>query len=387
MLYLTGIIICFFLCVLLLSKKDKKEPDKILVIWLFLIGVHMLLFYIHVSGKYVEFPYLVGFGIPLPFVHPPFLYLYTASITNQATKKRYWFLHFLPILFTYFFFLPFLTSSFANKIVVYQNGGLGYEKPMEMVNIGIIISGIVYIILSLVLLKKHRKAIEGQFSNIEKINLSWLRYLTFGIGIIWLLIITDRTDEYIYTAVVFFILFIGFFGIKQVGIFTQAHQNNLQPNLDINLENTHEAINELAEDPKPLEEINHEKIKYSKSGLLEEAAQDIHKKLIDIMQKEKVFKNPELTLSDLSQKLGVNANTLSQVVNSLEEKNFYDYINGQRIEEFKRIVSLPENQKFTILALAYECGFNSKSAFNRNFKNETGLSPTEYLKETNILLG
>ena len=98
------------------------------------------------------------------------------------------------------------------------------------------------------------------------------------------------------------------------------------------------------------------------------------------MQKEKLYKNSELTLADLSQKLNVHPNVLSQVINSAEQKNFYDYVNHLRVEEFKTIILLPENQKFTLLSIAFECGFNSKTAFNRNFKKATGFSPSEYLK-------
>jgi AraC-like DNA-binding protein len=88
----------------------------------------------------------------------------------------------------------------------------------------------------------------------------------------------------------------------------------------------------------------------------------------------------------LAQSLNVHPNNLSQVINTFEGKTFFDYVNQKRIEEFKRIVSLPENQKFTLLALAHDCGFNSKTSFNRNFKNCTGLSPSEYLREAKIEL-
>ena len=104
------------------------------------------------------------------------------------------------------------------------------------------------------------------------------------------------------------------------------------------------------------------------------------------MLQEKLYKNPELTLAEISQKLSVHPNVLSQVINSIEQKNLYDYVNQQRVDEFKRLVMLPENQKFTLLSLAYECGYNSKTAFNRNFKKETGLSPTAYLKQADINL-
>jgi AraC-like DNA-binding protein len=65
----------------------------------------------------------------------------------------------------------------------------------------------------------------------------------------------------------------------------------------------------------------------------------------------------------------------------MEGVNFYDYINTLRIEEFKRLISIPDNQKFTFMALAYDCGFNSKSAFNRFFKKSTGLSPSAYIRK------
>jgi AraC-like DNA-binding protein len=82
----------------------------------------------------------------------------------------------------------------------------------------------------------------------------------------------------------------------------------------------------------------------------------------------------------------VNPNTLSQVINSREGKNFYDYINLLRIADFKEQIQQPESQKYSLLGLATQCGFNSKTTFNRNFKKATGLSPTEYLAKNNISL-
>jgi YesN/AraC family two-component response regulator len=104
------------------------------------------------------------------------------------------------------------------------------------------------------------------------------------------------------------------------------------------------------------------------------------------MRTEKVFKNEELSLAQLAEQLGVHPNNLSQVINTYENKNFYDYINTLRIEEFKALVLLPENSRYTFLSLAFECGFNSKTSFNRNFKKITGQSPTAYLKEMNVQL-
>jgi AraC-like DNA-binding protein len=79
-------------------------------------------------------------------------------------------------------------------------------------------------------------------------------------------------------------------------------------------------------------------------------------------------------------RLNTQPNYLSQVINEKEGKIFYDYINTIRIEEFKRLAVLPESRKYTLLALAEQCGFNSKSSFNRYFKKVTGQSPSEFMK-------
>lgn len=102
------------------------------------------------------------------------------------------------------------------------------------------------------------------------------------------------------------------------------------------------------------------------------------------MEQEKMFTIPELTLTDLAIKLNIHPNYLSQVINDLEGLNFFNYINTLRVEEFKKLVSKPESKKYTFLSLAYECGFNSKTTFNRFFKKVTGLSPSEYVNKLSL---
>ncbi|MBB4801073.1 AraC-like DNA-binding protein [Flavobacterium nitrogenifigens] len=367
MLYLTGIIITFFLVVILTSKKNKSEADKILALWLFFTGFHLFLYYLHYKKDFTSFPFLLGFELPMPLLQGPFLYLYTSALTNQNPHRKYNWLHFLPFVIAVLVLMPFFTLSFQEKLTVFQNDGKGYENLILILYSAILISGIAYALLSLQKLSKHRKNISDQFSFNEKINLRWLQYLILGSSIIWLVVIFYE-DEYIFSVVVFYLMFIGYFGIKQVGIFTNQpiSQNDNFQNLIL------ETVF--------IEENQTEKIKYEKSSLSSEELQSIHQKLTEIMQTEKLYKNPDLTLAELSQKLNVHPNILSQVINSAEGKNFYDYINLQRVEEFKKLILLPENEKFTLLSIAFECGFNSKTAFNRNFKKATGLSPSEYLK-------
>ena len=97
------------------------------------------------------------------------------------------------------------------------------------------------------------------------------------------------------------------------------------------------------------------------------------------MNTEKLFKENDLTLAQLASRLNTHPNYLSQVINDKENKSFFDYINTLRTKEFIEIVSNADNQKYTLMGLAFECGFNSKSSFNKYFKKITGKSPSEYL--------
>lgn len=366
MLYLTGIIITFFLVVILASKKNKSQADKILAFWLFCTGFHLFLYYLHYKNDFASFPFLLGFELPMPLLQGPFLYLYTSSLTNQNQNRKFNFLHFLPFGIAVLFLIPFFALPFQEKLNVFQNEGKGYENLILILYGAILLSGIVYALLSLKKLSKHQKTISETFSSTEKINLRWLQYLILGSSIIWIIVIFYE-DEYIFSFVVFYLIFIGYFGIKQVGIFTNQ---SIAENAVLNIPSTQNI--EI--------ENTSEKIKYEKSGLNASDLQFIHQRLTEIMTNEKLYKNPDLTLTELSQKLNIHPNILSQVINSAEGKNFYDYINLQRIEEFKKQILLPENKKFTLLSVAFECGFNSKTAFNRNFKKATGISPSEYLK-------
>ena len=96
------------------------------------------------------------------------------------------------------------------------------------------------------------------------------------------------------------------------------------------------------------------------------------------MKKEKPFLNSKLTLQDLAEMLHVNIHTLSRVINEGYRKNFFDFINEYRIEEFKRLVNIDQYKNYTFLAIAMEVGFSSKTTFNRSFKKSTGKTPREY---------
>ncbi|MFA7327520.1 MAG: helix-turn-helix domain-containing protein [Candidatus Kapaibacterium sp.] len=118
--------------------------------------------------------------------------------------------------------------------------------------------------------------------------------------------------------------------------------------------------------------------KYLKSGLSEEKMSEINIKLIQYMKEQKPYLDSDINLKNLSDKISVSTNQLSQVINDKHNKNFFDFINTYRIDEMTELMKEPSNQNFTLLTLAYNSGFNSKSTFNSTFKKLTGKTPSEY---------
>ncbi|WP_348738404.1 helix-turn-helix domain-containing protein [Tenacibaculum sp. 190524A02b] len=104
----------------------------------------------------------------------------------------------------------------------------------------------------------------------------------------------------------------------------------------------------------------------------------LEEKLQKVMDKEKLYLNPELTLDLLAKEIGTTNKKLSALFNKYLSTTFYDFINSHRIKTFKQYINLSEYKNLTIEGLAYECGFKSKASFYRVFKKETGMSPTQY---------
>lgn len=362
--YLAGIFIACFSSFLIIGKRKKVMADYLLAVWFLIIGIHLIFFVLFFSGNYVKFPYFLGYEVFLPFIHGPMLYLYVLSVTGRKPDKKAWLLHSIPVFIVFLIMSELLMQSPWNRLIIYQNGGNEYKLLSTILKYLMIFSGALYVGLSLLAMRKYRKELSDQYSNTEKMNMNWLYYLIIGMALIWVAVMI-RNDILIFSIVVLFILVAAYFGISRVGILNLAAQSG-------NMEE------------KPVNDEPSEIVKYQKTFPGGDTIQEIYEKLMIRMEQEKLYKDPELNLNHVAQLLNVHPNILSQTINTIEEKNFYDYINRQRIEEFKRIACLPENQKFTILSLAFESGFNSKTSFNRNFKKYMNCSPREFLRSQSI---
>lgn len=367
MFYLGGVALAVFLDLLLLAKRKKSRADWILACWLLAIALHLLMFAFLDANLY---PQLLGIDMPLPLLHGPFLYLYTRALTGRRVSVKHVFAHMaLPAAF-YIYLIPFISLPAEQKLFVYEHEGLGYETFLLIRAACIPISGIVYILLSLFVLRRHRQTIVEQFSSVDRVNLAWLQNLIIGLSAIWVLVLIGN-DDWIFSAAVAFTFFIGFFGIRQGVIFDG------QIPVGHSGEGTTMTVQRAPLDLHAEEET----VKYQKSGLSAGTSEALHRQLNALMTNEKLYRSSEFSLTDLAERLDVPPNHVSQVINEREGKNFYDYINGLRIQEFLAIAHAPGSRRLTLFGLAQQCGFNSKSSFNRYFRKITGQSPSEYMAD------
>ncbi|SHF22491.1 Helix-turn-helix domain-containing protein [Fodinibius roseus] len=254
------------------------------------------------------------------------------------------------------------------------NNGLGdsYSFFITFSLVAFLTSGVGYAITSYQMLNRYQDFTKHNFSFRKSIDLNWLKHFIWGIGLIFVIAITFavsqewlginfgfNTDIIFYSLIILFIFYVGYSGIIHQGTFS-VNKNS----------------NQLAE-PKTSGEYNH-------SGLKEVDALYYHRHLTEIMETQRPYLEPKLSLSTLADYLDISPNHLSQVINQYEEKNFYDYVNEYRIEEFKRRALKPENSNYSILAIAYDSGFNSKSSFNQVFKKMVGQTPSQYLNTRKV---
>jgi AraC-like DNA-binding protein len=366
MIFIAGGTLAFFFELLLLSKKNKCLCDKILAFWMLSLGVHLFSYYFSSTDIYIKYPHLAGIANPLPLIHGPFLFLYTGSVTRYFSKwKPVYLLHFFPLIIFAVIFFDFYVPSDNEKFVLIKNISKNPYNFYRLFYPAILISGFSYISLAWLLYKRHRRNILNTLSNLnDKNNLLWLRNLILGMLTIWIVVFLNKSlfnstvsDDLIYITVSLFVFFIGFFGFRQGDIFIDFPDRFLSEGL-----------------------INDSKPRYIKSGLKEEQANEMKQQLEKIIFDRKLFLDESISLPKLAEMLNIHPNYLSQIINEKFHKNFYDFINSYRVEEFKRLVALGKSKNMTFFSLALDCGFNSKASFNNSFKKITGITPSEFVK-------
>jgi AraC-like DNA-binding protein len=285
----------------------------------------------------------------------PLIYFYTKSlaIRDFTFRKRDW-IHLLPVILFHFYLLL--------SILLKQFGSVTRRFIYWEITITLIVSHIILVIYackSVHVLKQFTADIKNVYSFIEKINLSWLRFVLIGFGTIWLMVITNCLVRIIWKNPIPYLNDI-ITAASFIVSTTIIYYGLTQPKLFSGIE---------------------EKSKYFRSTLTFNDSQLYINRLKEYMETEKPHLTPSLTINQLSEKLEIPPKHLSQLINETFQQNFFDFINSYRIEEAKRYLSKKSRYHFNISQILYEVGFNSKATFNRAFTKHVGMSPKEYKKQ------
>lgn len=362
-----------FFAVLLIKKKHKKLHDNILICWLIYLGL-FIASQVLLSDLVIKKQLLSNILISMFMLHGPFLYIYITTLTtkNYKLSKRD-LLHFLPAagFIIYLLFSSIFPLYFERISINHVSKNIEPPLPFIIFLIVTALSGPVYFLLSINLFKKLDINIFNNFSYSEEIDLDWLRKLVYIFGAIWSILIIIAIIHHVFKlfsmafcldglflSLSIFIMLIGYYGLSQKEIFNNSYGES----------------NDFITDVP---------IKYVGFSLKEADIENYIQKLNHYMIKEKPYLISSLTLPQLASNLEIPSHHLSKVINENFESNFFDFINKYRIEEVKAKLANPKFNNFSLLGIALDSGFNSKSAFNRVFKKITGLTPSKY-KETTL---
>jgi AraC-like DNA-binding protein len=363
------------------SKKSKLLSDKILFAWILNFAFHFVIpllmdrqILMHESN------WAIVLGIFF-FAHAPFILVYTNSLTNRNFKANFKNLyHFGFVLLYLTSFIPYLLMSYSERdMLIYGKQNITYQVFLPMIIL--LFCQIYFLIRTIILLAKHEYSIKHEFSFEKKINLTWLKYIAYGFfSLIVLsfiayamvsskLISINLMDEALIVANMILFFYIAYYGYKQKSIYPSVQETILTGNNSAILEERPIVQDELSsvEQPTTIE-----------NSVSEDEQDPKIKELLKIMLEEKLYLEPELNIGALANQLNIHSHQLSKLINTQLNKNFFEFVNNYRIEEFKKLVADPKNKHFSILGLAIDAGFNSKATFNRFFKNSTGLTPSEF---------
>ena len=377
MLLMLGAVQGFFLAALLFTKYRKHPANRYLGFLILAYSVFVLSFMI--SGiPYLRqnHPHWLMTFSGLPFLFGPLHMIYVAELTDSHIRfsRMHWY-HFLPLILYKLYYLQVYFLSKEELYTIFEQIRQNH-KPFHIVVSGLLVAvvGIVYVLIALIVFRRYSNKIRNVYAALEKVNLYWLRFFTFAALFVWTIVLIENistalgfnTEPYFQIVPILTSIFIyatGYIGIYKSEIFEQLETRS-------NLRQAHEIEEQKLQVPG-------EK-KYEKSGLTPEKAVESLKKLDDLMEQDRPFLNPNLTLNDLSDKLGISSHNLSEILNTQLHQNFFDFVNKYRVEEVKTKLEDKRNDHLTLLSIALDAGFNSKSGFNLIFKKYLGLTPSEY---------
>jgi AraC-like DNA-binding protein len=353
-LNLLGAVQGILLAIALLSIKRGNRAANRLLAALVATTAFQILGAVLFTTKYIyDFPHLSRLHHPFLLLAPPLLYLYIRELTaRHGSLDRKDLLHFLPFLFCALYLIPYFLRGAEYKIA--NLASADYAQWYFIRSWMAIAQGAIYLYFILRRLADFSRKLRESSSPSDKAILLQARVL---VGLL---------------------LLVFFGGLIRLSLLDRGMETNLLLPLCgsimvyavawLGLTRPEALAGAPEQTPK----------KYERSTLTPERAEEYLKRLLKVMETEKPWADGDITLQKLAERITIPAPHLSQLINERIGQNFSDFINGYRVEEAKRKLHDPAYKHYSILAIAEEVGFNSKSSFNAAFKKHAQMAPSEF---------
>ena len=312
--------------------------------------------------------YCIALGLAMG----PLIYLYIrTTLVAPFRLKNSDALHFMPVLCYVVYRLVILAHDSQQP-----DWDVGYDgvwhREFHMVYVSPILEGFkivwdtLYLAFSIQLVSRYSAKIKMYFSNTYQVELNWLYIFLavyvflFGLSTLIMVLdsfIVDLDYKQIWWIHLFSSIAIVFLGIK--AYFTD-------------LSSLHDLTQDLLDSNVPS--------RSEEQGAYKSRVDRITNSLED----SQAFLNPELNLADLAEMVDLSKHETSDAVNNGFKMNFNELINSYRVKEVKKRILDPDYNHLSLVAIALDCGFNSKATFNRVFKLQTGQSPTQFKQSQGI---
>ncbi len=337
-----GLVQCVILVALVLQKRRKAGYDQLLIVWLLVFTLHLSLILTIQMGY--PFRIVLSIAKSINLLHGPFLILYAFAIFNGKIKS-----------IQLIHFAPFVLIVIADYLIA-SPGNNPWEYAMALMKTISIMAYSIYCIRwadqKILELKKTRsdsRFIEAGWIKIVAI----LLLLMIGLGALHILSVHIMNEQY-YTLLdiglyVLVIILLGYFGLKQGVVYTPPTTTS--------------------------------KAGYRHSPLSEDQKQGLQGRIESYFETETDFLQQEFSLSTLSDHLDIPKHHLSEIINQDMGITFYALVNERRVAHVIQMMKEGKADEMSLEGLGFSAGFNTKSAFFRNFKEHTGQTPSQYLKD------
>lgn len=356
--FFVSIIGFYVMFLLLINKKIDKQARILIAIFIFIHSLFILNISINNTNYVFEFPHTYLMSTWASFLYGPLLFLYFRRVSQSKnfSSRDLW--HFLPSLgLTIYMVKDVYAYSASDKLHLMLNRleeGLNPGDSAKLLLLVILkaISLAVYAFFVHRILRKDNGRLPEKTrlwqKNIYGIHVSYvIVYVIYGFYIA-----SGNNSGLLYRAPIVLmsamVLYVGYAANVQPDVFSGLYSftNRLFP-------------------------------KYMKSGLTESLSYELKKNLQHLFQDEKLYRQNDLNLDMVAEKLNTTRHNASQLINEHFEMSFHEFVNFHRIKEAKEL--LENDSKSNIIDIAYEVGYNNKVSFNKAFKKDTSLTPSQYL--------